>query len=44
MYFINEKGQKTNNLEKAWEWKRAGLKVKQLVFVLGSGSMWESDF
>jgi hypothetical protein len=44
MYFINEKGEKTYSIETAWEWKKAGLKVKQFVFVLGVGSMWEINF
>ena len=44
MYFINERGQKTESLETAWEWKKAGLKVKQYTFVFGIGSIWETDF
>lgn len=44
MYFINERNERTESLEKAWEWKKQGLQVKQFTFVLGVGSIWESDF
>ena len=44
MFFINERNEKTYDVEVALEWKKAGLKVKQYTFVLGIGSIWETDF